>query len=84
MPKYTVIWLNKKRSKYASFLNISDTVAYRIYPSIFRTKTYSELGKHFQNPVKDLWLSISEFCVTLVYSESWHNQNSKHILNPVK
>ena len=51
MPKYTVIWQNKKRSKYASFFNISDA---------------------------------AEFCVTLAYSESWHNENSKHIQNPVK
>lgn len=63
IPKYKLIYQSKKFSKYAKVLIVPDPVAYCIYPSIFRTLTYSGGPnpnlRHIKNTVKDLRLSIS-------------------------
>ena len=58
MPKYTLICHNKKRSKYFGILNMSDAVAYCIYPSIFRHLQCSE-PEAYSEPCQSLWLSVS-------------------------
>ena len=62
MPKYILICQNKMRYKYAGVLNMSDAVAYYIYPSTFRTLKYSE-PEAFRTPINLLtgssqWLKI--------------------------
>ena len=63
IPKYKLIYQSKKFSKYAKVLIVPDPVAYCIYPSIFRTLTYSGGPnpnlRHIKNTVKDLRLSLS-------------------------
>ena len=70
MPKYTLICHNKKRSKYFGILNMSDAVAYCIYPSIFRHLQYSE-PEAYSEPWHYEKLGIFRTCGI---SEPWYIQ----------